>query len=497
MIRPHITLLFLIAVGMLCFGLMFIVPEGGVKVAGVTVRYPTWDEFVQQDTTQRVDVEAIIRASHMTRIDTAGQAKSEEEKKAREHLMKTLELRKIQFASTDTIRLSKLRAALEEIRDNGGKLRVLHFGDSQIEGDRITSLIRNEWTKAYGGEGPGMLDAMPLAPTFSVNQTHSDNWARYAAFGKRDTNITHTSFGLRAVLCRYTPPQGDSTATDTTMGWLEFKPSNMAYSRARTYHQMRLHYRNPDAAFRLTVYANDTLLTEQIIQPGAEARVRSWTFSKTPEKLRVEFKGKVSPDVYGVSLEGNSGIVVDNIPMRGASGVIFTRMSRSHLNKVLSLEPVELIIYQYGGNTVPYIKSKEQAATYARRVRRQIQRLKQLAPDATILMIGPSDMSTKSGTSFVTYEAVPWVRDELKAVAMAENVPFWDIFGAMGGLNSMPAWVGTNPPLAGPDHVHFTPKGARQVGEWLTTALSRELFPNHVENPADSVLIPGTQVDEN
>jgi lysophospholipase L1-like esterase len=45
----------------------------------------------------------------------------------------------------------------------------------------------------------------------------------------------------------------------------------------------------------------------------------------------------------------------------------------------------------------------------------------------------------------------------------------------MGGYNSMPAWVANDPALAGPDHIHFTPKGARQVGEWLADAFDEEL----------------------
>lgn len=491
MIKPYHTLLFLLAVGALCVGLMHVVPEDGFKVGSIEIRYPTWESFVSNDTAQKVDVEAIMRAGHMTRLDTAGQAQTERERKARERLMRTLQLRKLQFAEGDNTHLSKLREALSELGDTG-KLRVLHYGDSQIEGDRITSLLRREWSERYGGEGPGMLDAVPLAPSFSIEQSHSHNWQRYTAFGKRDTNIHHTNFGLRAVLCRYTAPGGDTTASDTTMGWLEFKPSNRAYRSARNFHQMKLYYGNVTDPFRLKVFVNDTLFTEQIIQTTQAAKVRTWNFTSTPQKIRMEFVGKVSPDVYGISLEGRTGVVVDNIPMRGASGVVFTRMSSAHLLGLMEEEPVGLILFQYGGNTVPYIRDEDHAKEYARRVRRQIQKLKRLAPNATIIMIGPSDMSEKEGTKFVTYDAVPWVRSALRQVAMDEKVAFWDIFGAMGGLNSMPEWVKTDPPLAGPDHVHFTPRGAREVGEWLVNAMRRELYHDFEETSADSTLLPSS-----
>lgn len=490
MIKPAHTLGFLLAVALLCIGYMFIAPKDGIGYKGFTLRYPTWEDFVEEDTTPRVDVQAIIRASHMTRLDTAGNAKSEAEKKAREHLRRTLELRKIQFATSDSTQLSTLRNALESLRENNDKLRVLHYGDSQIEGDRISSLLRAEWTKLYGGEGPGMLDAVPLAPSFSIDQTYSSHWKRYTAFGRKDTNIKHSMYGIRGVLCRYTAPQGDTLASDTTSAWLEFRPSNRAYRSARSFHQMRLHYRAWEAAVKLEVFVNDTLFTSEVLSKNDREKVRAWSFTSTPKKIRMVFTGKISPDIYGISLEGNSGVVVDNIPMRGASGVIFTRMTPGHLGREYALEPIDLIIYQYGGNTVPYISDEEQVRRYARNVQRQIQFFKRTCPEATILMIGPSDMSQKSGTAYETYEAVPWVRDAFREVALEEQVLFWDIYGAMGGFNSMPQWVEADPPLAGPDYVHFTPRGAREIGSWLVNALQREIYPEFMESESDTLLIP-------
>ena len=39
----------------------------------------------------------------------------------------------------------------------------------------------------------------------------------------------------------------------------------------------------------------------------------------------------------------------------------------------------------------------------------------------------------------------------------------------------MPSWVNNDPPLAGADHIHFTPKGAKQVAEWLFMAFEEEI----------------------
>lgn len=490
MIKPYHTLLFLLAVAALSTALMWVAPAGGWQLGAASLRYPSWEEFWTSDTARVVDVDALLRTGHRRPKDTSNtEVLSAEELRAQEKLERTLALRELQFPDGDTLRLS---AWLESLKStaNGGRVRVLHFGDSQIEGDRITSYLREQWQAEYGGEGPGMLPAMPLTPNFSIRQEQSANWKRYPAFGRRDSNVTHSKYGYRAVMSRYTSPILDSSHSDTTQAWIEFKPSVQGYRHVRTYHRMRMYFGGHRQPLRLTVYANDTLLTEEIVPVSGDVLSRTWRFSQTPETLRLEFQGGDSPDVYGISLEGRSGIVVDNIAMRGASGVVFTRIDQSNLSAMLRAEPVSLVLLQYGGNTVPYIRDEEHAKQYARRFQRQIRRLKALIPEASFVVIGPSDMSQRDGTSFRTYDAVPWVRDALREVAFAEGVAFWDIYGAMGGFNAMPEWVKAEPPLAGADHIHFTPSGARQVATWLHEAFENAMQPDTVMVPSSNPATP-------
>src|SRR5690606_16350135 len=87
-------------------------------------------------------------------------------------------------------------------------------------------------------------------------------------------------------------------------------------------------------------------------------------FEKTPQEVVVNFKGKDSPDVYALSLEGNTGVVMDNIPLRGSSGTIFTKMDKTLMaNAYAHLSP-DLIILQFGGNVIPYLKSEKECEDY-------------------------------------------------------------------------------------------------------------------------------------
>ena len=49
---------------------------------------------------------------------------------------------------------------LDSLRYSKGQVRIIYYGDSQIEGDRITSYLRHTLRKGHGGTGPGLF--LPL-----------------------------------------------------------------------------------------------------------------------------------------------------------------------------------------------------------------------------------------------------------------------------------------------------------------------------------------------
>ena len=102
---------------------------------------------------------------------------------------------------------------------------------------------------------------------------------------------------------------------------------------------------------------------------------------------------------------------------------------------------------------------------------RQITYLQEQAPEACILFIGPSDMSTTIQGKMQTYKHLPAFVDSLRTAVTDAGAAFWDMYAAMGGLNSMAQWVMQVPPLAGPDYVHFTPRGAEKMGDMLFDTL--------------------------
>jgi len=162
---------------------------------------------------------------------------------------------------------------------------------------------------------------------------------------------------------------------------------------------------------------------------------------------------------------------MDNVPMRGSSGSVFTSMDAAQLRTFYRTENVRLILLQYGGNSVPYLNTDASVTSFLETVRRQIRHVQELAPDAKLIFIGPSDMSTVVSGKRQTYPRLPALVDSLKTSAMACGAAYWDIYGAMGGENSMVQWVAARPALAGSDYIHFTLAGSAQIGSMFCDAL--------------------------
>jgi hypothetical protein len=83
-------------------------------------------------------------------------------------------------------------------------------------------------------------------------------------------------------------------------------------------------------------------------------------------------------------------------------------------------------------------------------------------------------MSRKWAGTYQSYPNIPLIRDAMRNAAFKNSCAFWDLYEAMGGENSMVAWVNNEPPLAGKDFTHFSHKGAEFVGEMLYNALISE-----------------------
>jgi lysophospholipase L1-like esterase len=187
-------------------------------------------------------------------------------------------------------------------------------------------------------------------------------------------------------------------------------------------------------------------------------------------KGTVNFKGNA--EIYAILLDGEPGVAVDNVALRGCAGNIFTRINEATLRQSFDLLDTRLIIMQFGGNRMPSISSPKNISPYIAELEKQVTYMKSVAPKATLLFIGPADMGKSYGGKMGTWHGLPELNDSLRVMALRNHVAYWDMFNVMGGEGSMAQWVKHNPPLAGPDYVHFTFRGAQEIGTDLAKSFT-------------------------
>jgi len=368
--------------------------------------------------------------------------------------------------------LKKFFEALHGLKQDPRSIRVLHYGDSQIEGDRITDYLRLKLQGQFGGNGPGLISLMPIANSPINKVTSGPGWDRYNVFTMKDKRVTHNNFGVLAGFNRFTRYKKVSDTSAVISSSIMVTTTKFGGSNAMSYKKVKLFYGGAQKRTWCEFYDGPALISADSLEAGGAMRMEEYNVGNGSLAHTLKFRGKDSPDFYALSLESDNGVMVDNIALRGSSGTFFHQINNAQLKQFYDYLNVKLIILQFGGNSLPAINDREMAVNYSNYMKYQISLLKKMAPGASILFIGPSDMSIKKGTEYVTYPYLETMRDALRKVVLESDCAFFDMYDCMGGKNSMPAWVEQK--LAATDYTHFSPQGARKMATLLYSELIKE-----------------------
>ena len=364
-------------------------------------------------------------------------------------------------------------------------VHIVHYGDSQLEEDRISSTIREDLQEEFGGAGPGMLP-----PVLKIQPQTTVHWyrgalERYILFGPKDEEATHSRYGPLAQFANL-----NGTAVIGIKRRLDRKDRTKVYPHAGGYAtikvlagkrgrlKVKMDYDrtfttvvglNPDSTEKIKTTVKMVEADPPVVDSSyTKLNVYTWKLPDTTSSVKITLTGNT--EIYAVSADGAYGVAVDNVAMRGSSGTIFHRIDSELLAESYKAMNAKLIMMEYGGNMVPSV-STSNIDWIKKLVTRQILAIQKANPDADIIFIGPADMERQSDGRWKTYPALRMTINALREVALENGVAFWDMHRVMGGNGTMSKWVKREPPLGFSDHIHFTRRGATHMGDLFSSSL--------------------------
>lgn len=199
-------------------------------------------------------------------------------------------------------------------------VRVVHYGDSQIEGDRISLYLRKKFHAQFGGGGPGFIPIKDIYTPPSYNRQASENWIRYTMF--HDTYINNR-YGYGGLVFRFSSPKTNDSSV---------KKAYIAVSSNKfgKYNRATLLWGNVEAPCDLKVTIGDSVYKTQLPVQQEFGMVAHSFASGTPT-IRYDFKATKSPDIYGICLDDTVGVQVDNFALRGHGGQGIFKINPAHL----------------------------------------------------------------------------------------------------------------------------------------------------------------------
>jgi lysophospholipase L1-like esterase len=333
----------------------------------------------------------------------------------------------------------------------GRAVRVSWYGDSVIATDAIPARLRGKLQGSLGDGGPGFV--FLVAPHRfchheQVERTQS-NWLPYAISTQA---IGDKMYGV-----------GGSTA-ETYGGRVTFKMTATAANA-------ELYYMAQPKGGTITVTTGDK--TEVLkVDTASETKQPAYATGKVTGAKKLEFEAKGRTRVFGIALENPTGIVVDNFGIVGVNVKSFANNDMTHFASELAHRKADLLMIMIGANEAQWLGPGDtDTKNYASKYEPVLKTLRKGRPDASCLVISPTDQAESKDGKYPSRPVMPVLVEAQRKAAHAAGCAFYSTYDWMGGKNSAAKWFARG--YVGSDFQHLTNRGAAHMAEGLYDALMK------------------------
>ena len=192
--RPINVLFFLLFTCLLLIPVVFFAPKDGYTILGFNVRFLTWEKLINPVIQEHKDLSFLANVNvndieDHEFINTKDSLSSSLGMPSKKGVLAVSSQTQIHMNSESKRTLFEFFEELSKATKKRNKINVCHYGDSQIEGDRMTAFIRQRLQTQFGGAGPGLIPVINVYNTISFRHNYSSNFKRKIIFGKE--NVTN------------------------------------------------------------------------------------------------------------------------------------------------------------------------------------------------------------------------------------------------------------------------------------------------------------------
>ncbi len=340
------------------------------------------------------------------------------------------------------------------------KVRITHFGDSLLWGERFASVLRERFQERYGDGGRGVVPVVEIPPTSledHVNRTTDSLFEHYVLKHRFNQN-GHIQLEPKVdIRFGFT---GESVRPLSPFARVRFiRPEgHPPHTRVRVFlHSPR------DTHSVSSLKCGDRDHVRNVISRRDGTIVR---FSLEPcRDMELSLRAEGPVYIEGVSLEGEKGIIYDSIVRMGIHmSWLGTAVHPELVASALKELNPSLIIFQFGINEAASLQAVEAFTeeTYRRQLRSWLIWIKKLLPETDTLLIGPFERMEKKGGRLVPFPEAMDVRRIQMEEARTLECAFFDTYAYLGGAGHMRDLV--NRGWAVDDYTHLTTEGGNKIG---------------------------------
>ena len=341
--------------------------------------------------------------------------------------------------------LSALMQKLNDLKKNDNcKVNIIHIGDSHLQADFITSVIRTSLQKEFGNGGRGLVVPYRIARTNEPFNYHSSSaflWqAKRCVFPDQPLPI-----GIGGVTIGTTDSCADFNLKIYNDSLLDYR-----------FNKLTMFYENNPASYHFAFMDSlgsrtEPLTSDSIIgYPYVLSVLQPALTNQITVRMMKTDEQQSQAIIYGLLLEnGCPGIVYNTI---GVNGAEFHHYSEAlhFCDQTKALDP-DLIILSLGTNEA-YSTGFNKEKFYSD-LERLYSQLKLENPDAVFLFTTPACSYRRKKPN----PRLPIAAKTIIRFANDNHLAYWDLQGITGGDNSAINWKKNH--MLRPDGVHYSRSG--------------------------------------